>query len=774
LTFALKTAVEAANAALVERNVRTTSHGQYAMALLALGALRGDQLYLVQCGPSHAFWLGAGEPRHYYEPQLAGRGLGISQTPRLYFSHMELQPGDRLVLAAQLPPEWEGALLSERGPASLEATRRRLLVSSAPDLHAALIQVQSGTGQVAILTAPASPAASEGAEAGPAEGEQALAPIPEANEAAIAQVPPAPSDPAGERPATTPPAGSRLAAFTAADVPSVMPDMPLGASAPVPPFVGLEMEESLPPFAGDPAAGANSPANPIMTETAVSAGAAPAQTVAEHTVPVMGRQPVSAQARRKRRGQGVFLALGKGLHATRLFFFTLGARTSAFLPRLLPNLESESPSAGGMRGGGTGTPMGGGPGGSIPPPPRRVSRSTLLFIAIAVPVLIATVAAMVYFERGRADQFQVFYARAGEEASQALANSDPAAQREHWQMSLYWLDQAESYANSPESQSLRAQAQNSLDAFDRITRLDYKPALPAKLSGNIIRMAANERDLYMLDANEGRVQRAFRSEQGYTLDSSFQCSPGTYGALTVGPLVDLVTLPIINATGADILAVDGIGNALYCGPDLAPMAFQLAPPPQPLQEITAIASDETSLYVLDAPGRGVWEYESSQGIFDTTPLAFFGPEVPPLETAIDMTLLAGNLFILHSDGHLTSCGLSLIPDVAPTRCTDPAMLVESRAGNPSGATLVGTSFSQIQNTPSPNPGVTLLDGPAQAIYRFSPGPVELQLQDQLRATPGESNPLPEGVPASAFAISPNHTVFLVVDSNLFYADESSP
>jgi hypothetical protein len=121
---------------------------------------------------------------------------------------------------------------------------------------------------------------------------------------------------------------------------------------------------------------------------------------------------------------------------------------------------------------------------------------------------------------------------------------------------------------------------------------------------------------------------------------------------------------------------------------------------------------------------------------------------------------------------LTSCGLNLIPGVAPTRCTDPAMLVDTRSGNPSGATLSGTSFSQIQNTLPPNSEVTLLDGPSQAIYRFSPSLMELQ--DQLRAAPGASNPLPQGVPASAYTISPNRTVFLVVDSNLFYADESSP
>jgi len=47
LTFALKAAVEAANAALVERNMRTTGRGQYAMALLALGGVYA-QLYETQ------------------------------------------------------------------------------------------------------------------------------------------------------------------------------------------------------------------------------------------------------------------------------------------------------------------------------------------------------------------------------------------------------------------------------------------------------------------------------------------------------------------------------------------------------------------------------------------------------------------------------------------------------------------------------------------------------------------------------------------------------
>jgi hypothetical protein len=220
------------------------------------------------------------------------------------------------------------------------------------------------------------------------------------------------------------------------------------------------------------------------------------------------------------------------------------------------------------------------------------------------------------------------------------------------------------------------------------------------------------------------------------------------------------------------MAVDAAGNGLYCGPDQAPQSFQLAPPPQPIQQIAAIAAEGDTLYVLDALGNFLWQYDGSGGVFDTTPLAFFGAEVPPLQTATDMTVLDNNLFLLHSDGHVTSCTLSPIPDVSPTRCTDPATLVDTRSGSPSGPALNGAIFSQMQNTPPPNAFVALLDSVAQAIYRFSPS--QLELQDQLRASIGSASPLPDGVPASAFTIGPNHIIFLAVGDSLYFAEEPSP
>jgi len=82
LTFALKTAAEALNTYLVDRNMKTTGKGQYSIGALVLCALRGNMLFIVQCGPTHVYHLSK-ETNHIYDSQLAGKGLGLSQTARM-------------------------------------------------------------------------------------------------------------------------------------------------------------------------------------------------------------------------------------------------------------------------------------------------------------------------------------------------------------------------------------------------------------------------------------------------------------------------------------------------------------------------------------------------------------------------------------------------------------------------------------------------------------------------------------------------------------------
>ena len=152
LTTAMRTATEALNHALLDRNMGSTTRGQYAVGWLVLAALRGAQCTMLQSGPTHIYTLGSEAITHTYDPALSGKGLGLSQAATYYFTQSELQPGDRLIFSGKPPAEWERAL-GQVFHDSIEAIRRRLFTSSRDDVNAVLIGTMEGTG---ILTCAAS------------------------------------------------------------------------------------------------------------------------------------------------------------------------------------------------------------------------------------------------------------------------------------------------------------------------------------------------------------------------------------------------------------------------------------------------------------------------------------------------------------------------------------------------------------------------------------------------------------------------------------------
>ncbi|MBE3038932.1 MAG: hypothetical protein IMZ62_09005, partial [Chloroflexi bacterium] len=157
LTSAIRTVAQTLNLSLVDRNLRTTGKGQYIIGRLILGVLRGSKFVVAQCGPTHVFHLTGKETRQVHDVQISGRGLGIGQATPLYFAQLNLNPGDQLVLCADLPSGWESALLGEH-LVSPDALRRELLSITGDDLNAILVQAQAGKGNLNILKALPAPA----------------------------------------------------------------------------------------------------------------------------------------------------------------------------------------------------------------------------------------------------------------------------------------------------------------------------------------------------------------------------------------------------------------------------------------------------------------------------------------------------------------------------------------------------------------------------------------------------------------------------------------
>jgi hypothetical protein len=383
----------------------------------------------------------------------------------------------------------------------------------------------------------------------------------------------------------------------------------------------------------------------------------------------------------------------------------------------------------------------------------------MAFIAVAIPLVVVAVSMVVYFQRGQASQYDQYYSQAAQAAEQAQTQTDPQASLAAWQSVISYLDQADVYQQTPESQALRQQAYQAIDQAELIRRLDYLPALTEFLpeGARIIELAATEADLYMLDSSNGSVQRAFSTARGYELDPTFQCGPGFVGSQGIGPLVDFVALPAGQAMS--VLGMDAQANLLYCKPGEPPLFDVLTPPFTQWGKPSAISLSANNLYVLDPDKNAVWIYWNADKA--TQPEAFFTENFPPMADVIDMTVEKNDLFLLHADGHTTLCTYSEL-GVATTQCSDPLPYTDSRPGHEGQVLARYPAFSKIVNTQPPNPSTYMLDAPNQALYHFSQ---RLAYQRQLRP----QTPI-SGGEASAFAFRPdNRLVFLVVGNQVYYA-----
>jgi hypothetical protein len=706
VTSALRSAAAFFNQTLLERNLSTSGRGQYSVGWLVLGAQRGGQFYLSQSGPTHAFHLGA-EPRTIHDPEMSGRGLGLSQSPAAHLSVIELRPGDQLVLATQVPAGWEGVVAERRGPASLEITRRRLLAASGTELSAVLIQVQAGTGELTVLR--------NGGEAPAAQPES----VPEPE--------PAPVEPVSFS-AETPPAAPE-------------PDWP---SAHV---VGT------PPAAAPAAPQVHSRSFPARPQTQASQPAPrqpqPKPKAEEEPLPSDGletfeRAPSGPRlSERAARGSRLAARAAAGaIRGGRSLGQRFGDAIRKITPRLVPGMDSEQP--------------------------LEPSRSLMLAIAVIIPVLIAAVAIAVYFRFGRSTQYDEYILQAQTRIAQAEAESDPVRQRQAWEEALQQALEAEKIADTPEAQDLHNKIQTTLDQMDKIIRLTFEKAilgLPRSLE--IIRLAATESDIYMLDAESGKVLRAYLSTgRSYQYDAQFQCGPGTYDGRVVSKLVDILPMPRLNNFEATVMAIDARGNLLYCIPEKQPVVYSLGNNTN-WGSVTAIAYDAANLYVLDAPERALWIYDETDGEFKDFPIYYFGQQVPTLEDVVDFAVNGDDLYLLHADGTLTTCAYSRLSDV-PTRCTDPASFTDPRPGQESGETLPGVGFSEIVFAPPPDTAIYLLDRKTQAIYRFSPR--SLELQNQLRGQVSGDAILPAGA-VSAMTISADHILFFSIGGQVYAAPD---
>jgi hypothetical protein len=484
---------------------------------------------------------------------------------------------------------------------------------------------------------------------------------------------------------------------------------------------------------------------PTLSQGQVESTPQPGQNVASPTsTPAEARQPAppisKPDARRRSRSASFAGSVLKVLQIITDSFNQVAKATGEMLNRILPG-DAQT---------------------GLPP-------SMMAFFAVAIPIIVVTAASVIYFNSGRAGQYQSFYLQAQQAASQAESITDPEVQRAAWGNVLAYLDEAESYEKTDDSAALRNLATQKLNNLNGIIPLNYLRALSLALPEDvsITRMAATNDELFLLNSNTGSILRYTLAANTYERDDNFQCGPGTPGSLATGVLIDFSIVPKGSQLNATLLAMDADGNVLSCVAGENPEPDSFTPPPTGFGKLNGLAVDSGNVYVLDPQKNAVWAYWRSK--FNVEPELFFSEDIPPMQSVIDLAVSGDDLYLLHEDGHLTICSYSP-SDINPTRCKEPAIFIDSRPGRENFIFIPEAPFSQIITTQPPDPSLFLFEPTGHGVYHFSLRILTFHRQYKPDNIQGFVSVLGYD-PATAFTISSdNRLIFLASGNQVFYAN----
>ncbi len=419
-----------------------------------------------------------------------------------------------------------------------------------------------------------------------------------------------------------------------------------------------------------------------------------------------------------------------------------------FLARMLPGITEKSPA---------------------------IPQSTMLFAAIAIPIVVVAVGITIYLRSGRGEQHVINMEVAQYYAGLASKEKTRELQTEYWTQADEWLKKAESYGTTEDSSALRAQVAAAMDSLKGVSRLAMIPALSSSIpkTSRISRVVTRDQDVYLLDAPTGQVSRVTRkNSETYQVDFAFTCGPGGF----IGKLVDIAALPPNNiqvqpgvSGGASIIGVDEFGNAVYCAPKANPTSKPLPRPKVNWNRIKAITLNDGVLYVLDSGSGRVWRYRSGEKDrsfeYSQSPSQFF--DLAAQNNGgdyVDLAVSTDDLFLLLKNNMMVHCVYSRV-DWKESTCTNPAVYEDMRTGSPQALPLNGLGFSQLAFTELPDSALHILDKNSPALYKFG---VQLNLYRVLQIAAAQGYDLPRSKP-TAFTVSPEQVVFLVYGDELYYA-----
>ena len=800
VTTALRMLIESINLMMLEQNLQMVQDNKTAKGAINLMAIHRQAVYIAQSGSTHAFVLSHHTFDHFYDANQADRGLGFSRTPAIRYFQADIGKGAYLFVTDTPPKSWTVEGLFPGEFPNREQLRRRLLNQAPQDFSMALIEIKPGEGKIQTIAAPGSPEsaqivdetaddATKGAvEAAdqvvePTSVDESAGSLEDTQEINLEKSQTVDTEITAEVMAweiipqpevdshtlDTPQSDELTEAATAteSEVLESLGEVREKEDVVQPDDIEIpeemeEIEETEKPgrpqqirVAEDEEMGQGSLTEQQTSDLAMSPE--------EEILPASREKTVRGRAsRQQKRDLAADLenfkrgfkhwknkTSDKILNSLSGFFkwwHTTRDKLNAFFNKLISRSSVGQDSS------------------------IQLSRGTMLFIAVMVPLAVVVIAVGFYLARGRSQQYDYYYEQAQVASANALAALDPLEKQNFWTAALDYLDQAETVRETNEIDQLRDQAQDALDGLEGAVRIAYQPAIMDVLNEDILitRIVPYGSDLYLLDSNAGQVIHAVMGDQGYEIDLDFSCEPGSYLGGVVNTFVDMVSMPINNPYQAQILAVDANGGVAFCGKGQGPIVQAL--PSQGLNtiEIQRVAYDVNYLYVLDPLANNILVYRPDNYQFIEPPTLYFEGEdladMPDLSQIVDLAVNGSDLYLLRADGMVVNCRTSGVSE-NPVTCENPVTYEDGRVGREEQPVVMpNSSFNSILYTAPPDPALSFLDATNADIYRFS---VRFRLYKLLRPDLGDFEL--GSTNATAFTIGSNRFAYIAFGNQVFYA-----
>lgn len=397
--------------------------------------------------------------------------------------------------------------------------------------------------------------------------------------------------------------------------------------------------------------------------------------------------------------------------------------------------------------------------------------AAMLIAAVAIPLIIVGLAALIYIQLGQQEQYSNAMQEAQLEISRATAETDPVAARPHWDTAVRFVEIAESMRpGQPEVAELRRQAEGQLDQIDQVQRLAFQPLLAGGAGGQLAKAAVLGNDVYALDTTGNRLVRImYTTANGYVLDPGFKCSAGVIGSTEVGKLIDFFILSGPIELGAQagegaapdaIVGLDQTGTLMYCFPGRNPIASPLATPDTGFGQAVAADLFGSRLYVLDTGRNQIWQYDSTGGAYPQRPVGYFSETIYDLKSVIHFTIANDHLFLLRSDGRVMTCVRDL--QTAPPTCTVASAFTDPRVGRASGTRLDdAVSPTRLIYDTAPEPSVLMVDTGSDAIFKLS---MKLNLYGKYKPSTALDGPI------TSVVVDAAERLFITAGDNIYRAE----